>query len=92
MIDTMRDVNGSVTSVSAPAIAAVAPVPRPGSQPYRDCITSIHLTAVAGDVAARELLVYTWGMRDDRWTRAARLGAGERIELAVRPWAEVEPS
>ena len=70
-------------------VLAVTPVPRPGSQPYRDCITSLHVTGVAGELEAAEVLVYAWGMRDDVWADAARLRPGAEVHLELVPWAEV---
>ena len=73
-------------------VAAIAPVPKPGSVPYKDHIVAIHLVEVAtaaGPVAGGEALVYAWSMRDNVWEPAARLRAGQRIDLNARAWADV---
>jgi len=70
-------------------LAARAQPPRPGSVPYRDALVALHLRDVeteAGEPLPGELLVYVLGMRDDRWTEAARLAEGERIALRVEPF------
>ena len=75
-------------------VAAVAPVPKPGTVTYRECITAIHLTGVAatrGQLDADEILVFVWGMRDNRWTPAARYRKGQPLVLRLAPWGDVEP-
>jgi alginate O-acetyltransferase complex protein AlgJ len=76
-------------------IEAVNPVPRPGSVPYADHITAVHLTdmSIAGRAGAEPLqsVVYMWSMRDNIWTPAARLRAGDRVTLRLRTWADVAP-
>jgi len=70
-------------------LAARAEAPRPGSVPYRDALVALHLRDVeteAGESLPSELLVYVFGMRDDRWTDAARLAEGERVALRVEPF------
>jgi alginate O-acetyltransferase complex protein AlgJ len=69
-------------------LAARAEAPRPGSVPYRDALIALHLRDVEtreGEPLPAELLVYAFGMRDDRWTEAARLAAGTPVELRVLP-------
>jgi alginate O-acetyltransferase complex protein AlgJ len=71
------------------ALVARAEPPRPGSVPYRDALIALHLRDVetlTGGAVPREILVYTWGMRDDAWTAAARLATGSRVELLVEPF------
>jgi hypothetical protein len=73
-------------------VVAVATVPRPGTVPYKDHITAVHLAGVRGalpGVEEAEAVLYTWSMRDDVWTEAARWRPGQRVRLRVRPWAEV---
>lgn len=73
-------------------VAAAAPVPKPGSVPYKDHIIAIHLTDVAresGLVPGGEALVYAWSMRDNVWEPAARIRAGQPVKLRVKPWADV---
>ena len=72
---------------------AVARVPKPGSVPYKDCVVAIHLTEVQpvqGSLSAAEILVFTWGMRDNKLQEAARFKPGDVLTLSLVPWAEVE--
>jgi SGNH hydrolase-like domain, acetyltransferase AlgX len=73
-------------------VEAVSAAPRPGTVPYKDHIIALHLVDIsaAGETAANlQALVYLWSMRDNQWTSAARLRAGDRITLKLRSWAEV---
>ena len=73
-------------------IQEIAPIPRPGSVPYADHITALHLIELASeqqDIASRQALVYMWGMRDHVWETAARLRVGDTITVRLRPWADV---
>ena len=73
-------------------VEAAAGVPQPGSVPYRDAVTSLHLSsleAVAGSAPGRQIVVHLWGMKDNRWTDAARWKPGDAITLALKPWDEV---
>jgi alginate O-acetyltransferase complex protein AlgJ len=90
-----------VVRVAAPAggfviqgrIAAVGRLPKPGSVPYKDCVLSIHLTDVrglpSGDVH-QELLVYTMGMKDNKWLSVSSLTPGGEVQCRLLAWAEVE--
>ena len=76
-------------------VRAVAEVPEPGSVPYRDAITAVHLAeveAVRGAAPGPELVAYLWGMRDNRWTDAARYQAGRVVTLELTPWAQAQES
>lgn len=77
-------------------IEQLAGVPTPGSVPYRDAITAVHLTEVetlSGDPRSTseggESVVFVWGLRDNRLTAAARWKRGQVIELEVQPWSTV---
>ena len=82
--------------IVAGRIEAVARVPRPGSVPYRDAITSVHLTDLQVQPGshptnnAKEIVAFLWGMRDNLWTPAARYQPGQTINLKLRPWSEVK--
>jgi hypothetical protein len=70
----------------------VGAVPRPGSVPYRDHIVAVHLTDLAGlpsDISGTHALVYVWSLQDNVPQLGARLRAGDRITLRLRPWSEV---
>jgi alginate O-acetyltransferase complex protein AlgJ len=84
---------GEVIDATA-TVEAVASVPRPATAPYKDHIMSIHLSdlRIAGRAGEPlEALVYTWSMRDNVWTPAARLRPGDRVSLRLRAWSEVAP-
>jgi hypothetical protein len=74
-------------------VVAHAGVPEPGSVPYRDCMTALHLTAIetrAGPAVPGEALGYVWAMRDNVWTEGATLRLGSRIRLRLLPWSAGE--
>ena len=71
----------------------VAPVPRPGTVPYKDHILALHLVDVAdenGTVRDGQALVYMMSMRDNEWTLAAHMRSGESAKLRLCPWRDVE--
>ncbi len=68
----------------------IAPVPRPGSVPYRDHVVGVHLVDLSGDRRATDAYVFFRSMDRNRWTAAARLRVGDRIRFRARPWADVE--
>ena len=35
-------------------------------------------------------MVFTWGMKDNRWTTAANLKVGQSVHLRLQSWSEVE--
>lgn len=75
-------------------IADIAGVPRPGTVPYRDAITSVHLTDLnilegSFDAPAEGIVVFVWGMRDNKWTKAASYRSGQKITLKLKPWQSV---
>ena len=66
--------------------------PKPGASPYRDAIIAIRLSgvkAVSGKVAGKEILIFAWGMRDNKWTGAAKYRVGQTVRLSLRPWDAV---
>jgi hypothetical protein len=74
-------------------IKAISPVPTPGSVPYRDAILAAHLgelEPLEGTADHSEILVYLWGMRDNRITPAGRYRTGQSVELSLTPWKEVQ--
>ena len=74
-----RTVTATVLKISA--------VPRPGSAPYKDHVVSLHLALDGGEKA----LVYAVSMRDNVWTDAAKLRAGDKIKIKLEPWEKREP-
>jgi hypothetical protein len=74
-------------------IKAIAKTPRPGSVPYKDAVTAIHLTSVKsiqGKLKQDSILVYVWGMRADKLTSMASYRVGQSIKLSLKPWEKVE--
>lgn len=82
---------GQILTVQG-VVGAVSPVPRPGTVPYADQVMSLHLVELESDGVPLEdpqAVVYTWGMRDNVWTPAARLRVGDEVTLTIRPWDAV---
>ena len=79
------NVTGTVESIST--------VPLPGSAPYSDHIMAVHLVDVSGTPGHEnenvECLVYLWSMRDNVWTKSARVRPSDRISLTLQPWSDV---
>ncbi len=94
----MDDADEAVGETVAPfeieaRIDEITRPPRPGTVAYRDALVSLFLTdveAVDGREVDTELLIYTFGMRDNEWTSAARLERGQRVRLWIEPWQQVE--
>lgn len=74
-------------------VEKAAPVPRPGSVPYKEHIVALHLVDVVleepQDGEKRDCLVYTWSMRDQQTTPAARLRPGDPVSFELVPWEDV---
>ena len=84
----------STATVEA-TVAALGPIPRPGSVPYRDHIVALHITGIdvlAGPVAdpGRGAVVYVRSMIDNALTAAAGYRPGDRVRLVLESWANVE--
>lgn len=77
-------------------VAAAGAVPAPRSVPYRDHVVALHVEEIevlAGPAvdAVSSAVVYVRSMVDDELTAAAGWRAGDRVRLALRPWAAVAP-
>ncbi|MYD70849.1 MAG: hypothetical protein F4W89_08935 [Acidobacteria bacterium] len=77
-------------------VAAAGFVPRPGSVPYRDHVVAIHLNAIdvidgPAEGAGLDAVVYVRSMIDNELTEAASWRPGDRVRLALQPWADVAP-
>lgn len=83
---------GQTNEVRA-VVRAVSRAPRPGSVPYKDHILTLHLADLEspGDpqAAGQEAVVFTWSMRDNQPTSAARLRPGDSVRLRLQPWSGV---
>ena len=71
-------------------VQEMSEVPLPGSIPYKDHIAAIELSELSSSVSlladSTHAVVYLWGMRDNVWTRAARLRSGDRVKLHLFSW------
>jgi hypothetical protein len=70
-------------------IVEAAKPPKPGSVAYKDCLIGVMLDdvqATQGTIAVKRIQVYVWGMRDGKWTDAARYIPGQTITLTLTPW------
>jgi len=38
----------------------------------------------------REVVIYTWGMRENQLTDAARFQSGQQVKFKLKPWNEVQ--
>ena len=73
-------------------VQEISPVPRPGSVPYKDHIVSLHLVDVEMKGTGRDrdqAVVFMRSMRDNVWTRAARVRPGDKVKLTVSNWSDV---
>ena len=74
-------------------IRAIARTPRPGSVPYKDAVVALHLTDVKpiqGKTTQKSIVVYIWGMRNNKLTPAASYKTNQTIKLKLQPWEKVE--
>ena len=80
-------VSGLVTEVSS--------VPRAGSVPYQEHISSIHLSGVeliednGSTRNVGDCLVYAWSMREQKLTDVAKLRFGDKAWFDIVDWSEV---
>src|SRR5262249_40408049 len=73
-------------------VRAAAGAPQPGSVPYRDAVTGVHLVSVEalqGSFPGSEIVVYLWGLRDDRLQPAAKFVPNQKVRLRLTPWEAV---
>ncbi len=73
-------------------VRAAAGAPQPGSVPYRDAVTGVHLDNVeglSGSFPNREIVVYLWGLHDNRLLPAAKFAQLQKVTLRLTPWSTV---
>lgn len=73
-------------------VRAAAGSPQPASVPYRDAVTGVHLDRVEGvteTFANREIIVYLFGLQDNRLTGAAKFTPEQKVKLRLTPWDSV---
>ncbi len=75
-------------------IKALTQPPRPGSVPYKDAVIAIQLIGVkvlrGSKLPGSSLLIYTWGMKDNKRAPAAFYKRGQTLTLMLQPWGKVE--
>lgn len=75
-------------------VRAIAPMPWPGTVPYKDHVVAMHIVDLeTGQPAIRgnQALVYSSSMRDNVRTPVARLRPGDSVTMRLRPWSDVAP-
>ncbi len=73
-------------------IASCAATPKPGSVPYKDCVIALQLTdlkSTGGTVKGQNIVVYVWGMRDNKLVDGA-YAVGQTVRFKLVPWASVD--
>jgi hypothetical protein len=70
-------------------VSSLGALPRPGTTPYKDYLTAIHLTNIEGE-SAKEAVVYLQTMKDQQLTPAAHLRQGDAVSLLLTSWAAAE--
>ncbi|NKB24887.1 MAG: hypothetical protein GKR87_11020 [Kiritimatiellae bacterium] len=89
----LSDFYSPTTTISGSGtIAVISRSPKPGTVPYKDNMITLHLVdlVIPAITSLQQALVYTWGMRKNRLTQAAYLRPGDRVELSLSLWLEVE--
>ncbi|MFW6286777.1 MAG: alginate O-acetyltransferase AlgX-related protein [Candidatus Sumerlaeota bacterium] len=72
-------------------VLAVSNIPQPGSVPYSDHIFTVHLGDLRGEgLNGGQAAVYMRSMRDNELTPAARLLPGQRVEVRLQSWYDME--
>ena len=64
--------------------------PVPGSVPYSECIIALHLENTKTPELPEEIVVFMWGMRENKWTEAATFKIGQQVKLNFRTWDSVQ--
>ncbi len=74
-------------------VQEISSAPIPGTVPYRDHIIYIHLRDIEShdgvDLDSNQALVAMYSMRDQLWTKAARFRVGQKIQLRLRNYGEI---
>ena len=74
-------------------VQEISSAPVPGTVPYRDHIIYIHLRDIEShdgvDLYSNQALVAMYSMRDQLWTKAARFRVGQKIQLRLRNYGEI---
>ena len=86
--ETAKPAASQAAIVVRGVVRAAAKPPRPGSVPYKDCIVAVHLTDLTpmqGELTDEEIIVFVWGMRDNKLQPAADYAPGQTLTLALVP-------
>ena len=74
-------------------VQEISSAPVPGTVPYRDHIIYIHLRDIEShdgvDLYSNQALVAMYSMRDQLWTKAARFRVGQKIQLRLQNYGEI---
>jgi hypothetical protein len=74
-------------------IKAISVSPKPGSVAYKDCVIAIDLSGVkvqSGKLSDTEVLVFVWGMKDNKLTPASSYNVGQTVTFKLTAWDKVE--
>ena len=86
-------VKESSSHVVSGVVEEISSAPIPGTVPYRDHIIYIHLKDIKShddvDLYSNQALVAMYSMRDQLWTKAARFRVGQKIQIRLRNYSEI---
>jgi hypothetical protein len=73
-------------------ILSTAIMPEPGRVPYRDALMAVsaELKGSLIDNNSNRCVIYVWALKDNQPAPAAKLSAGQRIQLRLSDWTAVE--
>ena len=74
-------------------IREITQAPKPGTVPYKDCVVAFHLTDLTiekGSLADKEIVVFAWGLRDNKSVGAADYRTGQKVTLDLVPWEKAQ--
>ncbi len=74
-------------------IKAISVSPKPGTVAYKDCVIAIDLGSVkvqSGTLADSEILVFVWGMKDNKLTTSSSYSVGQTVTFKLTAWDKVE--
>lgn len=74
----------------AATIQAKTNPPIAGSVPYTECIIAFHLGKIKTPDLPEEIVVFIWGMQENKWTEATKYKVGQIIKLNLKSWISVE--
>jgi alginate O-acetyltransferase complex protein AlgJ len=90
-VQPAKPVNNQI--VVQATVAAKSESPTPGTVAYADCVIALHLKNISvksGKMAPKEIVVFIWGMRQNKLMPAASYRIGQRVTLKLKPWDSAE--